>query len=93
MAKLIRFPSTGSIYGTAGSVPGSSALGKAIWLGFHAAAGASGSVMWSRGSSSETASPLLPITSCGGVDVFGPFFIFEGVYASMVGGSALYYRE
>lgn len=93
MAKLVRFPSTGSIYSSAGSIPGSSALGKAIWLGFHACAGASGSVMWYRGGSLTSGCELLPITSCGGVDVFGPFFITEGVYASMVGGNALYYRE
>jgi len=93
MAKLLRMPSTGSIYDASGSVPGSSSLGKAIWLGLAVPAGASGSVMWYRGGSPVSGSVFLPLSSCGGAESWGPFFLMPGVYVTVSTACALYYTE
>lgn len=95
MAKLgTRMPSTGSTYTTAGSIPNSeNACGRAIWLGFAAGCPTAGSVVWYRGGSLIAGSAFLPISGCQATQVFGPFIIPQGVYASMVGGSAIYWIE
>ena len=90
MAKTLRMPSSGSLYAAEASIPGTY---KAIWLGFAAACPAAGSVMWYRGAAASSGSPFLPITGCMLTNIYGPFIIPGGVYASMVGGSAIYWIE
>ena len=90
MAKTLRMPSSGSLYATEASLVGTY---KAIWLGFAGACPAVGSVMWYRGRAASAGSPFLPISGCSLTTVFGPFVIPDGVYASPVGGSAIYWVE
>ncbi len=90
MARLVRIPSSGSLYAAAASLANAS---RAIWLGFAAACPNAGSVMWYAGTSASAGSPFLPITACQATRVFGPFLINGPVYASPVGGSAIYWVE
>lgn len=90
MARLVRIPSSGSLYSSEASlvVPN-----KAIWLGFAAACPAVGSVMWWRGTAASAGSPFLPISGCSNTLIFGPFILTGCLYASPVGGSAIYQTE
>lgn len=92
MAKSFYAPNAGSTLTTAGCIPNSA--NKPIWLGLATPLSSSGCVVFYKGASPQSGCELLPINaSPGSVQIYGPFFLPNGVSTcSISGGSALIYQ-